>query len=382
MEFQKRVISGRAARANRQVERVVNRFVRRYDDLLRAARVGGRKADYDDEQYTFEGGAGRRMRRLHYDKGLRLLWKSETHTPWLGFHDGSPLERRLSAAAEKAMNPDEREMSRELSLPEFKAMLNREYSPREKQAVVSILSAIGHGEAYAWLVATELLAEAKSTGAKAALTLQVLEEAKHFVVLRELLRAFDVPIPRLSAWEYLLLESVYKLEGTEKFFGMHMVVEGIALGLFGMMSGFPGLGVLRQFHLDEARHAALPSNYLREFPLSRWQKHNPFARMRRLRIILPAFGLIPLMEEDMAELGLDAFEYGGSVVRKTVMLAERNGFLLPVPASVLLETLDTLFNAYCRTTRPGHARKSFIHAETTQGEEQLAVEREVYQAAV
>lgn len=52
-----------------------------------------------------------------------------------------------------------------------------------------MLSAIGHGEAYAWLVSAELLGHVKSTGARAALTMQVLEEAKHFVVLRELLRA-------------------------------------------------------------------------------------------------------------------------------------------------------------------------------------------------
>ena len=100
----------------------------------------------------------------------------------------------------------------------------------------------------------------KSTGARAALTLQVVEEAKHFVVLRELLQAFEVPIPRQSAWEYLFLEGVLGARGVERLYGMNVLVEGIALGLFGLLNHLPGLEVLRLFHLDESRHTGLPSN--------------------------------------------------------------------------------------------------------------------------
>ena len=52
-------------------------------------------------------------------------------------------------------------------------------------------------EAYAWLVSASLLTQVQSTGAKAAVTMQVMEEAKHFVVLRELIQAFGVDVPRL-----------------------------------------------------------------------------------------------------------------------------------------------------------------------------------------
>src|SRR5690606_15778593 len=165
------------------------------------------------------------LRKKHYDKSLRLLWKAEDHAPFLGFRDCTAVEKQLHDMALRAMNDEERAQVSRLSTAEYKALLDREYTRREKEAIVSVLSAIGHGEAYAWLVSAQLLAEVKSTGARAALTMQVLEEAKHFLVLRELVRAFDVPIPRLSAPEYLMLEQVLKAKGTEKLFGMNVLVE-------------------------------------------------------------------------------------------------------------------------------------------------------------
>jgi hypothetical protein len=328
------------------------------------------------------GGASDGLRKKHYDKSLRLLWKAEKHAPWLSFADNSKVERELEEMALRSMTDEEKEARRRLSMPEFKALLNREYTQREKEAIVAVLSAIGHGEAYAWLVSASLLSEVKSTGARAALTMQVMEEAKHFVVMRELLQAFDVPIPRQSAWEYLFLEWVLKSKGLEKFFGMNVAVEGIALSFFGMMSTMPGLEILRLFHLDESRHTALPSNYFKEFPMTEWQKRNPMARLHRLKVILPAVALIPYLEEDLAELGIDAFEFGGSVLAKVSFLAERSGFYLPVPRGPLLSGLNNLFNAYCRVTRSGHDFRDYHEADTTCGEAERSVERELFHGAV
>lgn len=378
MKIQKLDVNARVARLNTGLEKNLNTAVRRVDGLLARAHLGGRKALYDDEAYEFVGGARDSLRRKHYDKSLRLLWKAEQHAPWLSFQDANKHERSLLDMAERSLTDEEKAARQRLSLPEFRALLNREYSEREKRAIVSVLSAIGHGEAYAWIVSAELLGEVKSTGARAALTMQVVEEAKHFVVLRELLQAFDVPIPRQSAWEYMLLEGVLKAKGLEKFFGMNVVVEGIALSLFGLMSHMPGLEVLRLFHLDESRHTGLPSNYFKEFPLSRWQKLNPASQLRRLNLILPALGLIPYLEEDLAELGIDAFEFGGSVLRKVSHLAERNGFHFGLPRSVLLAELNLLFNGYCKLTRRRHTYRDFMASDTTRGEHERAVEREIF----
>ena len=378
MQFPKVSVSPRVTRVNRAVEHVVNGAIRRYDGVLSKARLGGRKANYDDLEYEFIGGPADALRRKTYDKSLRLLWKAGAEAPWLGFDDATPLEESLAAMAPQTMTPAENEAHSQMRAPEYGALLDREYTVREKEAIVAVLAAIGHGEAYAWLTSAELLAEVKSTGARAALSMQVLEAAKHFVVLRSLINAFDVPVPRLNAYEYIFLESVLKADGLEKLFGMNVVVEGIALSFFGMMSKFPGLEVLRLFHLDESRHTGLPANYFHEFPLTKWQRHNPMSRIKRLKMIIPAIGLMPSLEADLAELGIDAFEFGGAVVRKIAHLADRNGFLLPVPIDTLLRALDAAFNAYCHVTRDGHDRRDFIRAETTVGAAERAVEQEIF----
>ncbi len=378
MHFDRRETNPRFSRANRRLERVAHQIVRRWDDTLEAVHLGGRKAPYDDAAFEFEGGPKDQLRRKHYDKSLRLLWKAEEHASWLSFRDCTNAERQLLEMASDNMTEEEKAERKQLNLPEYQELLNREYTQREKEAIVAILAAIGHGEAYAWMVSTEVLGMVRSTGARAALTMQVFEEAKHFVVLRELLQAFDVPIRRQSAWEYLLLENVYKAPGLEKLFGMNVIIEGIALSLFGMMSSYPGLELLRRFHIDESRHTALPGSYFSEFPLSAWQKHNPMARIQRLKLILPALALIPYLEEDLAVLGIDAFEFGGSVLRKLTYLSERNGFYLPVSGDHMLIALNGLFNIYCKASRPEHSFRNFMNSESTVGAEELAVERELF----
>ncbi|MBW1763066.1 MAG: hypothetical protein JRJ64_16585, partial [Deltaproteobacteria bacterium] len=340
--------------------------------------LGGRKGDYDDIHYEFNGGAKDQLRKKHYDKSMRLLWKAEDQAPWLGFRDCTAEELTLLSMAEKSMNREELRELKRVRSEEFRDTIMTEYTERERQAIVNVLSLIGHGEAYAWLVSTELLNEVKSTGARSALTMQVLEEAKHFVVLRELLEAFECEIPRMSIYEYLLLERGFKSKGVEKFFAMNVVVEGFALGLFGMMSTLPGLEILRLFHRDESRHTALPTNYLKEFPLTKWQRRNLFARVHRLSLILPLVPAVALGEEDLAELGIDAFDFAGATARKVFHLSDRVGFSFPIPTSVLTSVLNVAFNAVASYTRADHTKKDYLQAETTRGKEELQTEAEVF----
>jgi hypothetical protein len=378
MEFEPIEIDPKVTRRNQRIERVLNRVVRGADRTRGHLRVGGRKADYDDSAYEFVGGAADDLRRKHYDKSLRLLWKAETHIPWSNFSDSSKEEKQLQEMANKVLSPEERVQLKRMSTADYKTMLDREYTPEQQQAIVNILSLIGHGEAYAWLVSTEVLNEVKSTGARAALTMQVLEEAKHFVVLRELLLAFDRPIPRMNVYEYILLERTFKSKGLEKFFGMNVVVEGFALSLFGMMSELPGLEVLRLFHLDESRHTALPHNYFQEFPMSWWQKHNPRAQAHRLSLVLPAIPILTMVENDLAVLGIDSFDFGGSMSRKILHLSERVGFHIVLPRGEFENLLNWIFNSYCSATRPDHVEKAYLSSETTVGRPELDVEAKVF----
>lgn len=378
MHFEKLPTNPKIVALNHRVERVANAAIRAYDGVKSAVGMRGRAAAYDDTRYEFVGGPNDKLRKKHYDKSLRLLWKAEEHAPWSSFKDAGPAEKELLDAAERGLTEVERAARKRISSAEFRALLDSEYTLAEKKALVAILSAIGHGEAYAWLVSATMLVDVKSTGAKAAVTMQVLEEAKHFVVLRELIQAFGVDVPRQSAWEYLLLEGALKAPGINKFFGMNVLVETIALNIFGLLSDKPGLEVLRLFHLDESRHTALPNNYLTEFPMSGWQKHNPLSRLTRMRMTLPAVPIVLMLEPELAELGVDAFEFAGAVLRKTVILAERGGFLLLLPGSQLLSFFNAIFNVYCSATRKEHTWRNYVAAETTRGEAEAAVEREIF----
>ncbi len=378
MQFEKIALNPEPKQIHDQIEEVVNTLVRGYDTLMGTLGLGGRKGDYDDVNYEFNGGAKDELRKKHYDKSLRLLWKAEGNTPWLSFRDCTSEELALLSMAEKSLNRDELRELKRVRSEDFRRQIQEEYTQAERQAIVNVLSTIGHGEAYAWMVSTELLNEVKSTGARSALTMQVLEEAKHFVVLRELIQAFDCPIPRLTVWEYVLLEQGFKSKGLEKFFAMNVLVEGFALSIFGMLSTLPGLEILRLFHLDESRHTGLPANYFKEFPMSEWEKRNPISQVRRLGLILPVLPLMTALESDLAELGIDTFEFVGSTARKILNLMDRVGFTLPIDNATFATILNGAFNAYTSVSRVDYEEKDFLVAETTKGKAELEVEAEVF----
>ena len=368
-----------AARVHETLERTVNAAVRTWDRFARPLGLGVRISNYDDLSYAFEGGVGDKLRKKHYDKSLRLLWKAEQHAPFTSFRDCTRDERAMMQLAEQGMTKLEKRELKRIRSEEYRQQLKELYTPEQRQAIVNILSLIGHGEAYAWIISNQLLGQVKSTGGRAALTMQVLEEAKHFVVLREVLEAFDCENPRMQAWEYILLENIVRAKGVEKFFGMNVVVEGVALSLFGLMGhSFPGLEFLKMFHLDESRHTGLPHSYFEEFPMTTWQKINPVAMNIRMATVAPLIPLIFNVEKDFAVLGLDVFEFAGSVLRKIAHLTNRVGFYLPVPTPVLLWEINLILNAYCYLTRPGHSFRNFITAETTSGDEMLKVEAEAF----
>jgi len=375
MELTRLPVNERAAKVNETVERIANFAIRSLDKLR------GRAANYDDEHYEFVGGARDELRKKHYDKSLRLLWKAEAQAPWSSFKDCTEQERGLLDMAERGMNERERHERLRIDSAAFRRLLDLSYTPAQKRALVKIISAIGHGEAYAWLVSATLLPEVKSSGGKAALTMQVLEEAKHFVVMRELVQAFGVPIPRQSAWEYLLLEGTLRAKGLDKFFGMNILVETIALSIFGMVAEFPGLEILQMFHLDESRHTALPVNYFQEFPMTTREKSGALGRIRRLMMALPAIPLVLYLEPELAELGIDAFDFAGSILRKVARLSVRAEFLTEQQAKEQNAFFNDVFNAYCRLTREGHELKDFMSAETSKGEAVARTEREIFATA-
>jgi len=371
--------SEKAYQINKTIERSLNHAIRGYDKIARPLGLGVRRSNYDDLNYCFEGGVGDKLRQKHYDKSLRLLWKAQQHVPFSTFKDCTKDEMLMLQMAEDSMNSAEKKELKRIRSDEYRELLNKYYTPEQKQSIVNILVGIGHGEAYAWIISTQLMEFAKSTGGRAALTMQVVEEAKHFVVLREIIYAFDCHVPGLLSWEYILLENVIKQKGLEKFFGMNVLVEGIALSIFGLFSTFPGLEFLKMFHLDESRHTGLPHAYFSEFPMTKWQKYNPASMYDRTKMLLPVIPFLFRLEKDLAVVGIDAFDFAGSILRKVTHLSERVGFVLPVPIDMVRKQFNLAFNGYCYLTRDGHTFKNFMLSETTTGLEELQAENEAFQ---
>src|SRR6476659_9525249 len=108
MQFDKVRVSPTTTRNVRRVEAKANELLRGVDRVLGRLRLGGRKAPYDDLTYEFLGGPADTMRKKHYDKSLRLLWKAEDQAPFLGFKDCTVVEKQLHEMAFRGMNDEEK----------------------------------------------------------------------------------------------------------------------------------------------------------------------------------------------------------------------------------------------------------------------------------
>jgi hypothetical protein len=293
--------------------------VKDIDHLLRTFSKGVKKTvPYNDLTAEFYGGPMKHMITTGYEKGLRNLWKAEVAVPEFGFHD----------ACDKDTLPPE-------AVKEIKEAMNLVDSPtfdqeicsmsrEERRALARILSVILHGEAYALWVSSSLISGVRGTGSRMALAMQVMEEAKHFLVLREAVKKIDRIHPQSFA-ERLLLERIAAADPVNRLFGMNVILEGIALNFFQDFDRFPGLGkILHLFHMDEARHVALPHNYSEH--LTDWEKYSPVRMTQRILLALPLLAVLIDLEDDAKLLGIDIFQFGANIVEKILSVAERSGF--------------------------------------------------------
>lgn len=96
-------------------------------------------------------------------------------------------------------------------------------------------------------------------------------------------------------------------------------------------------------------------------------------------LVAPALPLMTYFERDFAVLGLDVYDFAGSMLRKVVHLSERVGFFLPMPGQKFLELVNADFNKRAKRTRVDHSFRKYHTVETTQGSAELAIEREVFE---
>lgn len=151
------------------------------------------------------------------------------------------------------------------------ALIAKHGAPRlpsdKKQAALKILSVLLWGELAAWAISADLAERIDDVEAKMAATSQAHDEARHFYVLRDYLRAVGEPVPRLGGIGRRLLLRILATDSlVHKLIGMQLLTESNALAIFrglGQAKIEPVLvELLPYYERDEARHVGLGVMYL------------------------------------------------------------------------------------------------------------------------
>jgi rubrerythrin len=139
--------------------------------------------------------------------------------------------------------------------------------PDKKESALKVLSILLWGELAAWAISADLAERIDDVEAKLAATSQAHDEARHFYVLRDYLRALGEPVPHLGGISRRLLLSILDTPSlVHKLIGMQLLTESNALAIFrGLVESRiePVLAdLLPYYEKDEARHVGLGVMYL------------------------------------------------------------------------------------------------------------------------
>jgi rubrerythrin len=137
----------------------------------------------------------------------------------------------------------------------------------KKESALKVLSILLWGELAAWAISADLAERIDDVEAKMAATSQAHDEARHFYVLRDYLRALGEPVPHLGGIGRRLLLSILETPSlVQKLIGMQLLTESNALAIFhGLVESKiePVLAeLLPYYEKDEARHVGLGVMYL------------------------------------------------------------------------------------------------------------------------
>jgi hypothetical protein len=153
----------------------------------------------------------------------------------------------------------------------LKSLIAKHGQPRlpddKREAALKLLSILLWGELAAWAISADLAERIDDVEAKMAATSQAHDEARHFYVLRDYLRAVGHPVPRLGGIGRRLLLGILETDSlVHKLIGMQLLVESNALAIFHALAESKLEPVLTEllpyYEKDEARHVGLGVLYL------------------------------------------------------------------------------------------------------------------------
>ncbi len=216
--------------------------------LSAAAGVERLKASHD-VAYTWDYADKRPELRTLYEKSKDLMWNARTDLPWST--DVDPEEEIVSDAFIPIFGT-----------PIWKKLDPKREVPKLRRHLASyMLSNFLHGEQGALLATSQIVASSPTAEAKLYGAAQVFDEARHVEAyhryLTEKVELVYPPSPHLKT----LLDTVLTDSRWDfKFLGMQILIEGVALGAFGVIhqtAQEPLIKQLTQMIMqDEARHVA------------------------------------------------------------------------------------------------------------------------------
>jgi hypothetical protein len=184
-----------------------------------------------------------------YEKAKEAQWNAKTQLAW---------DTKVDPEAENVPNQ---------FIPIFGTKMwdrldkKRELPNLRRHASSYMLSNFLHGEQGALLASAQLVSALPSVDAKLYASSQVMDEARHVEAYERYLREkVELTYPISPHLKQLLDEILMERRWDLKFLGMQIMVEGLALAAFGLISQTAEEPLIRQIvhmiMLDESRHVA------------------------------------------------------------------------------------------------------------------------------
>jgi hypothetical protein len=199
--------------------------------------------------YTWDYACQRPDLRVLYEKSKDLLWNARTDIAW---------ETHVDPGAENvpdALNP----LTATSVWPKLDP--KKDVPEVRRHQASYMFSNFLHGEQGALLATSQIVEMAPTADAKFYAAAQVFDEARHVEAYDRYLREkIELVYPVSAALKTLLDMILTDGRWDFKFLGMQIMVEGLALGAFGMIHQTTNEPLIKQItHLimqDEARHVA------------------------------------------------------------------------------------------------------------------------------
>lgn len=184
-------------------------------------------------------------------------------------------------------------------------------APQHAAAIGRVFEIILWGELAAWKISAELAEQIVPLEAKMAATAQAHDEARHFYVMYDYLRALGYTPTRIDPYSQRVLDLTLGARTlVQKILGMQLMLETIALTIFAEVRESrvePVLAeLLHYFEKDEARHVGLGTQFLPTLMRQQSALDSADTMLFQLRLVFWSTASLKAMERDLHVLGIEA----------------------------------------------------------------------------